>query len=530
MSKYTTNVEKDVLQVLKDGIDTVANAVKSTLGPSGKNVMIETLSGPIITKDGVTVARAITLEDKTKNLAASLIKKIAGKTVDEAGDGTTTATLLAQSLFNEGCKVLPYTNNRIQLNKDIERNIGKVIDIIKSQSKEVSIDSDDITNVATISANGDKEMGKTITEAFRLVGKNGIISVEESSNNGYSVEKSEGLQVECGFVHPYFMTDTRKLECEFKNSLVMLFKGEIGSFKEIEKMIGYAFEKGKPIVIFADGFSDNMVEITLTNRMQGKLQICLNKVPGFGHNKDAVYNDISAVTGAFIFGKGDDLSKYIPEASLGVVAKININRNVSKIVSIDNLDKTKFNEVVAQINTMIEETSNKTEKSRLNERLGKLLGGVAIITVGGATAIEIHEKKDRVDDAVCATRAALEEGILPGGGATLYRASLKLEDDGTEGYRVVREALKSPLKTLCSNCGLSFEYVDALLKNQNHSDAGLDFSKSNYELVDLMKNGIIDPTKVTRVALESASSVVGLLLTTDYTITLNEILDQDNIV
>lgn len=536
MSKMLTEVNHNVLNKLKQGIDKVANAVKSTLGPSGNNVMIETLQGPIITKDGVTVARKIILEDKVENLACNLIKQIAVKTVDEAGDGTTTSTILAQSLFDEGCKNLPYINNKIQLKREIDNNINKVVDIIKKYSKDVSLDRNgdnlELINVATISANGDKEMGKVIVDAFKLVGKEGIISVEESASDGYSVDKTEGLQVDSGFVNPYFMTDTSKLKCEFKNPLIMLYNGELNSAKEIESVLVYVVEnKSRPIVIFADGFSDSMQEVILKNKFQGAIQICLNKVSSYGSAKDAIYDDISAVTGAKVLDKNYNLSSNSDVKNLlGSCSKISINRSSTDIISHEELDKTLYNEVVLKIQNMIKETTNKNDLTRLNERLGKLVGGVAIISVGAKSVAEINEKKDRIDDSVCATRSALEEGILPGGGSLLYIASTELKDDGTIGYKVVREALKSPLKTLCSNCGKSFEYVEALLNQHNKYDIGLDFSKDNYNIINLLENGIMDPTKVTRVALESAGSIVGLLLTTDYTVTLKEELDQDSLV
>lgn len=529
-----TNVEHDVIEKLKSGIDKVANAVKSTLGPAGNNVMIETLSGPIITKDGVTVAKSISLEEKTENLAASLVKKIATLTVEQAGDGTTTSTILAQSLFNEGCKLLKYTTNKIALKNEIISNIERVVKKLNDKTEIIELDQEGenkrLEQVATISANGDVEMGKTIVEAFKLVGKSGIISVEDNYENGYKVEKTEGLQIDCGFSNPYFMTDTTKLECEFMNAKIMIYKGPLTSVKPIENIINYVIKNGLPLVIFAEDFSDMFQQILIKNKLQGTIQICLCKIPGWGQTRENTYDDISAVTGAFQFNKGDDTLKFEPKETLGEVSKIIINRNVSKIIASDTLDKTKFNEIILKIQTMISETANRTEIERLNERLGKLVGGVAIIKVGGSTDVEIHEKKDRIDDAVCATRAALEEGILPGGGSTLYRIANSLEDDGTEGFKIVREALKSPIKTLCENCGLSYEYIDALLTSQNHINAGIDFSKGNYELVDLINQGIIDPTKVARVALETASSIVGLLLTTNYTITIAEKIDQEALV
>lgn len=518
---YNNEGTDRVLDKMQVGVNMVANPVKSTLGPCGRNVLVSLkYKGTNVTKDGVTVARSIEPKDSVEAVAAGLMKQIAVRTVSECGDGTTTSTILAQALFNEGVKVLPYVTNRTELKRSIERNVNKAVELLKSHSTPITLDeegeNDRLTNIARISANGDIEMAKTIVEAFHSVEGTGLITIEESPEDGYSTEKVDGFEVDSGFASPYFMSDIRTLDYTANKPVIAIINKDITSAKEYLPLLeGCA---GKPLVIFADSFSQSFIEIMVKNKLERGMNICLCKVQGYGDQKMDVYEDISAMTNARVFDNTSDMSNILNY--LGTCSKIVVNRNSSMIVSNKDRDATIFNELVEKLKTKINESKNEHDKSKFANRLSKLVGGVAVIKVGGKSATEIHERKDRVDDATSAVRSALAEGTIVGGAKALYWVSHMLEDDGSEGYRIVRSALLAPFKTLCENSGVSFEYYDALLKDQP-IEMGVDFSKETKEIVNLNEAGVIDPVKVLRVALESAVSVVSLLLTTDYVIVLN---------
>lgn len=533
MSKTYTEVFNNegvdrVLDKMKVGVDTVANPVKSTLGPCGRNVLISLRMGTQVTKDGVTVARGIEPKDPVEATSATLMKQIAVNTVNECGDGTTTSTILAQALFNEGVKVLPYVANRTQLKRSIEKYVAKVVEHLKGFATPVELTEDGtnsrLQQIANISANGDKEMAKAIVEAFEMVKGTGLITIEETGDSGYSVERVDGFKVDSGYTHPYFMNDIRTLTYEKKNPRILLMHQDVSSVKDLLPIL----EKlnGAPLVIFADSYSNSFQEIMIKNKLERGLDICLCKVQGYGDQKMEIYDELAAMTNARVFDSTSDLLS-LPEY-MGICDKIVVNQNETMIVAKQDRDATQFNELVAKIQNQLAETKNEHDKEKYQTRLSKLVGGVAIIKVGGKTAAEIHERKDRVDDATNAVRSALAEGTIPGGArAYHYISQHLLEDDGTspEAFRIVKAALTAPLRTLCENAGVSYEYYDKLLKDEP-MEFGVDFSSEDKEIVDLVSNGVIDPVKVLRVALESAVSVVSLLLTTDYVIVLNESEEQ----
>ncbi|MBO7044280.1 chaperonin GroEL, partial [bacterium] len=460
---YSKNDAEPVSVKLQRGLNKVANAVKSTLGPAGNTVLIDRkYLGTATTKDGVTVAKSIVLKDDVENIAATMIKQVAAKAVDEAGDGTTTATILAQAIYNEGLKVLPYVKNRNDLKRSIEKYAKEVVERIKNSSMQITFDknSDNIElyNIAKISSNGDSDMARAIVDAFKLVGKEGIISVDDGVVEGYVVDRVDGLKVDAGIAHPYFISDVRKLECEQNKPYVLLVKDGLDSFQPIIPVLEMVGQQGKSITIFSDNFSEQVIELALANRMKAKLDICLVKIQGYGANKDGIFEDVSALTGSTPIDKmttPDDLLKCVGHAD-----KIIANKNETNIIASDK-DELKFNEHIEMLKTKLETEVNKSNKDKIEDRISKLLGGVATIKVSKATAEEVHEAKDRLDDAINAVRAALEEGFVAGAGSVFYRLSYELYDDGfnTDGYRVMTEALRAPLKTLCENSGVSYDYV-----------------------------------------------------------------------
>ena len=523
---YNNEGHDRVLDHLKVGVDTIANPVKSTLGPAGRNVLVSLRMGTQVTKDGVTVARSIEPKDPVEATAANLMKQIAIKAVDECGDGTTTSTILAQALFNEGVKVLPYVANRTKLKREIEKQVKTVVDQLKSFATPVLLeDTERLKQIATISANGDTEMADAIVDAFTQVKGTGLITIEETGNDGYEVEKVDGFKIDSGYTHPYFMNDVRTLTYEKKNPRILLMHKDVSSVKDLLPVLEAL--NGAPLVIFADSFSNSFQEIMIKNKMERGLDICLCKVQGYGDQKLEVYDELSAMTNARVFDTTSKLEE-LP-AYIGSCDKIIVNKNETMIVAKQNRDTTQFNELVAKIQNQLAETKNDHDKEKFSNRLSKLVGGVAIIRVGGKTAAEIHERKDRVDDATNAVRSALAEGTIVGGArAYHYISHHMVGDEVNEASRIVQEALRAPMKTLCENAGVSYEYVDKMLENAVMED-GVDFSKESKEPENLILAGVIDPVKVLRVALESAVSVVSLLLTTDYVIVLNELDKSENL-
>ena len=529
---YSKNDAEPVSVKLQRGLNKVANAVKSTLGPAGNTVLIDRkYLGTATTKDGVTVAKSIVLKDDVENIAATMIKQVAAKAVDEAGDGTTTATILAQAIYNEGLKVLPYVKNRNDLKRSIEKYSKEVVDRIKASATQIIFDKNgdnfELFNIAKISANGDVEMARAIVDAFKLVGKEGIISVDDGVIEGYVVDRVDGLKVDAGIAHPYFISDVRKLECEQNKPYVLLVKDGLDSFQPIIPVLEMVGQQGKSITIFSDNFSEQVIELALANRMKAKLDICLVKIQGYGANKDGIFEDIAALTSSTPIDKmttPDDLMKCVGHAD-----KIIANKNETNIISNDK-DEVKFQEHISMLQTKLETEVNKSNKDKIEDRISKLLGGVATIKVSKATAEEVHEAKDRLDDAINAVRAALEEGYVAGAGSVFFRLSYELYDDGTntDGYRVITEALRAPLKTLCENSGVSYEYVKQI-PEMKFINYGIDFSQDNSVVspIDLVMTGIIDPAKVLRVALESAVSIANLLLTSDNVITTVEVGNEE---
>lgn len=523
---YNNEGHDRVLDHLKVGVDTIANPVKSTLGPCGRNVLVSLRLGTQVTKDGVTVARSIEPKDAVEATAATLMKQIAIKAVDECGDGTTTSTILAQALFNEGVKVLPYVANRTKLKRSIETYVKQVVEQLKIFTQPVALeDIERLKAIATVSANGDTEMAEAIVDAFTQVKGTGLITIEECGDDGYSVEKVDGFKTDSGFSHPYFMNDARTLTYEKKNPRILLMHKDVSSIKELLPLLESL--NGAPLVLFADSFSNSFQEVMIKNKLERGLDICLCKVQGYGDQKLDVYEELSAMTNARIFDSTADI-KDLPEY-IGTCDKIIVNKNETMVVAKQNRDCTTLNELVEKIQNQIKETKNEHDKEKFSNRLSKLVGGVAIIRVGGKTAAEIHERKDRVDDATNAVRSALAEGTIVGGGRAFHYLSSHLIPNiiqgQDEGYRIVQEALKAPMKTLCENAGISFEYVDKILQDQP-MEWGVNFAEEIKDPVDLRLAGIIDPVKVLRVALESAVSVVSLLLTTDYVVVLNEPVDN----
>lgn len=523
----SNNDEVKVSQKLKVGLDKVANAVKSTLGPAGNTVIIDTIyAGTITTKDGVTVAKEITLEDEVENVAASMIKSVAEKTVNEAGDGTTTSTILAQALFNEGLKIQPFIKNRNQLKRSIEKYSKDVIEYIKSQAIPVKLDKDGenkhLFNIAKVSSNGDEEMAKIIVEAFKLVGEDGIISVDDGFDYGYKVEKIDGLRVDAGMAHLYFMTDARKQESEQTNVNVLIVREGVPSLQPYVSILEHVASRGESISIISSDFTEQVINIALQNKLKAKVNINLIKVQGYGSSRDATFEDIAAITGATIIDENVKSENY--KECLGRAKKIVSNKNESRIIS-ETTDEVRFNEHIETLKTQMSNAVAKRDIEKFEERISKLLGGVAIIKVGGKTEKESREAKDRLDDAINAVRSALEEGYVPGAGTIFFKSISELEDDGSEGYKVMTEILQAPLRTLCENSGESYEYVKSLLMNsKDKNNFGVNFAKSKVELSDLIEEGIIDPAKVLRVALESAVSISNLLLTSDTVVTQH----QDN--
>ncbi len=524
---YNNEGTERVLDKMKVGVDTIANPVKSTLGPCGRNVLVSLRMGTQVTKDGVTVARSIEPKDSVEATAATLMKQIAVNTVNECGDGTTTSTILAQALFNEGVKVLPYVSNRTQLKRDIEKKVKEVVEFLKSFATPVELNEVDnarLKQIATISANGDIEMANAIVEAFEMVKGTGLITIEESGDAGYKVERVDGFKVDAGYTHPYFMNDIRTLTYEKKNARILLMHKEVSSIKDLLPVLENL--NGSPLVIFADSYTNSFQEIMIKNKLERGLDICLCKVQGYGDQKLDIYDELSAMTNARVFDTTSDVLS-LPEY-IGICDKIIVNQNETMIVAKQDRDATQFNELVAKLQNKLDECKNEHDKEKFANRLSKLVGGVAIIKVGGKTAAEIHERKDRVDDATNAVRSALAEGTIVGGARAFhYISNHMVGNEVNEASRIVQEALRAPMKTLCENAGVSYEYYDKLLTDQP-MEFGVDFSKDSKDPENLILAGVIDPVKVLRVALESAVSVVSLLLTTDYVIVLNENKEQQD--
>ena len=504
---------------LKKGVDALANAVKVTLGPKGRNVIIEKKFGaPHITKDGVSVAKEVELEDAFQNMGAQLVKEVASKTDDDAGDGTTTATVLAQAIVNVGLKNVTAGANPMDLKRGIDKAVACVVENIKSQAQEVNDDMAKIESVARISANNDGEIGKLIAEAMEKVKREGVITVEEAKGTDTTVEIVEGMQFDRGYISPYFVTDTEKMECQMENPYILIFDKKISSLKEMLPILESSAQSGRPLLIIAEDVDSEALATLVVNRLRGSLKICAVKAPGFGDRRKEMLEDIAVLTGGVVISeeKGLKLESATIDM-LGRAEKVTVNKENTTIVN-GTGDKEAIAARVAQIKAQIEKTTSDYDREKLQERLAKLAGGVAVLYIGAASEVEMKEKKDRVDDALSATRAAIAEGIVPGGGVAYIRAISSLEglkgdnEDETTGIEIVKRAIEEPLRQIVANAGVEGAVVVQKVKD-GKGDFGYNARTGEYE--NFFAAGVIDPAKVTRVALENAASIAGMFLTTE---------------
>ena len=515
--QITFNLE--ARDALKRGVDALANAVKVTLGPKGRNVIIDKKFGaPSITKDGVTVAKEIELKDSIENMGAQMVKEVASKTSDVAGDGTTTATVLAQAIITGGLKNVAAGANPMDLKRGIDKAVEVVIQSLKKQSKPVGDENSKIEQVATISANNDSTIGKLIAEAMKKVKKEGVITVEEAKGTETTVEVVEGMQFDRGYVSPYFVTNAEKMEAVLENPYILIYDKKISNMKELLPILEKAVQTGNPLLIIAEDLDGEALATLVVNKIRGSLKVCAVKAPGFGDRRKAMMEDIAILTAGTLISEERGFKLENADLSyLGKAEKIVVDKDNTTIVGGAG-KKADITGRVNQIKAQIENTTSDYDKEKLQERLAKLAGGVAVLYVGAATEVEMKEKKDRVDDALHATRAAVEEGIIPGGGIAYIRATTLLEkmkgdnDDETTGIAIVKRALEEPLRQIVENAGIEGSIVVQKVK-EGKDDFGFNARTEKYE--NLLAAGVIDPTKVSRVALENAASIAGMLLTTE---------------
>jgi len=504
---------------MKKGVDILANAVKVTLGPKGRNVVLEKKFGaPSITKDGVTVAKEIELEDPIENMGAQMVKEVASKTADIAGDGTTTATVLAQSIISEGLKNVAAGANPMDLKRGIDKAVEKVVASLSAQSQTIGNDKNKIEQVASVSANNDANIGKLIAQAFGKVGKEGVITVEEAKGTDTTVEVVEGMQFDRGYISAYFVTNSEKMEAELQNPYILIYDKKISAMKDILHILEKVAQSGRPLMIIAEDLEGEALATLVVNKLRGTIKVAAVKAPGFGDRRKEMLQDIAILTKGIVISEeqgykleGADLSY------LGTAASVTIDKDNTTIVG----GKGKKEDITARVNQIkaqIETTTSDYDKEKLQERLAKLSGGVAVLYIGAATEMEMKEKKDRVDDALHATRAAVEEGIVPGGGVAYIRAIQSIEklkganEDETTGIAIVKRALEEPIRQIVVNSGIEGSIVVQKVK-EGKADFGYNARTDEYE--NLFKAGVIDPTKVTRIALENAASIAGMLLTTE---------------
>lgn len=504
---------------LKKGVDELADAVKVTLGPKGRNVIIEKKFGaPHITKDGVTVAKEIELEDPFQNMGAQLVKEVASKTGDDAGDGTTTATVLAQAIVNVGLKNVAAGANPMDLKRGIDKAVAKVVEGIKAQAQEVGDDFEKIESVARISANNDSEIGQLIAKAMKKVKKEGVITVEEAKGTDTTVDIVEGMQFDRGYISPYFVTNTEKMECEMDTPYILIYDKKISALKDMLPVLEATAQTGRPLLIIAEDVDSEALATLVVNRLRGSLKICAVKAPGFGDRRKEMLEDIAVLTGGVVISeeKGLKLESTTIEM-LGRAEKITVNKENTTIVN-GMGSKDSIAARVAQIKAQIETTTSDYDREKLQERLAKLAGGVAVLYIGAASEVEMKEKKDRVDDALSATRAAIAEGIVPGGGVAYIRCIPALDglkganEDETTGIEIVKRAIEEPLRQITANAGVEGAVVVQKVKD-GEGDFGYNARTDTYE--NFFAAGVIDPAKVTRVALENAASIAGMFLTTE---------------
>ncbi|RYE06431.1 MAG: chaperonin GroEL [Rickettsiaceae bacterium] len=524
---YGTKAREKMLR----GVDILANAVKVTLGPKGRNVAIEQSFGPPrITKDGVTVAKVIELKDKLENLGAQLVKEVASKTNEAAGDGTTTATVLAQAIAKEGNKLVAAGANPMDLKRGIDLAVEAVTQEIKRRSKKIS-SQEEIAQVGTISSNGDKEVGEKIAEAMQKVGKEGVITVEEAKSIDFEVDVVEGMQFDRGYLSPYFVTNSEKMTVDLENPYILLVEKKISTLHAMVKVLEAVVKTGSSLLIIAEDVEGEGLATLVINKLRGGLKVAAVKAPGYGDRRKAMLEDIAILTGGQIIS--EDLGMKLENADLktfGTAKRITISKDNTIIVD-GSGDKTEIANRCTQLREQIDQSTSEYDKEKLQERLAKLAGGVAVLKVGGATEVAVKEKKDRVDDALHATRAAVEEGIVPGGGVTLLHASQVLDQvkgansDQQHGIDIIRRALVAPISQIAENAGVSGPVVVSKIKES--SDANIGFNAQDMTYVDMYKAGIIDPTKVVRTALQDAASIASLLTTTEVSI-VDEPSDKDD--
>ncbi|MBP3496376.1 MAG: chaperonin GroEL [Alistipes sp.] len=505
--------------LLKEGVDALANAVKVTLGPKGRNVIIDRKFGaPQVTKDGVTVAKAVELEDAFANMGAQMVREVASKTNDDAGDGTTTATVLAQAIISVGLKNVTAGANPMDIKRGIDRAVAVIVESLRAQSQEVGSDNTKIEQVATISANNDRAIGSLIAEAMAKVNNEGVITVEEAKGTDTHVEVVEGMQFDRGYISPYFMTDTEKMQAELDKPYILIADKKISTMKELMGILEPVAQSGRSLLIIAEDVDGDALQSLVVNRLRGTLKIAACKAPGFGDRRKELLEDIAVLTGATVVSS--DKGMKIEDATLamlGCAEKVTLTKENTTIVDGCG-DKAAIADRVALIRSSIEVAKSDYEREKLQERLAKLAGGVAVLYVGAATEVEMKEKKDRVDDALAATRAAVEEGIVPGGGVAYIRATAALEglkgenDDQTTGIQIVKRAIEEPLRQIVANAGGEGSVV---VNKVREGEGNFGYNARDDRFEDLMAAGIIDPTKVSRVALENAASIASMFLTTE---------------
>jgi len=510
--------DEDARKKILKGVTTLSDAVKSTLGPKGRNAILDKKFGaPTITKDGVTVAKEIELKDPYENMGAQLVREVASKTSDVAGDGTTTATVLAYSIYKEGMKHAAAGANTMEIKRGIEKAVEAVVGELKKNSKTIQ-DKKEIAQVGTISANNDSEIGNLIADAMDKVGKDGVITVEEAKSMQTTLDVVEGMQFDRGYISPYFVTDPERMECSLEDVLILIHEKKISSMKDLLPILEQTAKMGKPLMIIAEEVEGEALATLVVNKLRGTLQVCAVKAPGFGDRRKAMLEDIAILTGGTMIAEDLGIKlENIKITDLGKAKKITVDKENTTIVEGAG-DHNKIQGRVKQIKAQIDETSSDYDREKLQARLAKIVGGVAVINVGAATETEMKEKKARVEDALHATRAAVEEGIVPGGGVALLRAipvldSIKSDDvDQKVGVDIIKRALEEPIRQIVSNAGLEGSVIVEKVKSNDNKNFGFDANAEKY--VDMMKEGIIDPTKVTRYALQNAASVAALMLTT----------------
>ena len=513
--KYDVEARKK----LAAGADALANAVKVTLGPKGRNVVIDKKFGaPKITKDGVTVAKEIELEDAFENSGAQLLKSVASKTGDDAGDGTTTATILAQAILHEGMKNIEAGANPLDVKRGIDKAVATVVKEIKAQSETINGDYDKVEQVATVSANNDPEIGKLIADGMRAVSVNGVITIEDGKTSETVLKTVEGMQFDRGYLSPYFITDSEKMECVMEKPLILIYDKKISNLKDFLPILEPVAQSNRPLLVIAEDVDSEALTTLIVNRLRGGLKMCAVKAPGFGDRRKAMLEDIAILTGGIVISeeKGLKLEQATMDM-LGSCEKLTVNKDTTTIVNGAG-DAQNIKDRIAQIKNELANTTSSYDKEKLEERLAKLAGGVCVLEVGAVSEAEQKEKKDRCDDALCATRAAIEEGIVTGGGVAYIRAQKALEgmkgdnDDETTGINIIRRAIEEPLRQICFNAGLEGAVIVNKVR-ESKGNNGFNAKKEKFE--DLRKAGVVDPAKVTRVALENAASVAGMFLTTE---------------